>query len=375
MLIGGMFDIDVAHAQTSPEAKDFPFRFDTQHQYNRKVYTNNGRTATTYVFKHGLKLKPGATVLVPEYNCISVFNALEAAGMNFVTYGVKPGLIIDTEDLQSKITPDCRVIYLIHYFGVPQPQEVVDEIIRLAGRHHLSIVEDLTQTVLTRCSGRIGFGDYVVMSTRKWYPVTDGGVAAARDDVPFDREALPQGYDEAVYRQLLVSLERKYFESDPLRGTAEYLQLEKDANRARYLDFTPKQMTELSQNIFFQSDHEDIALRRRENYSYLYRNLQNVPGITIWGKPLDMQGDFVPFGFMVTTEQRDAFYAFLAERGIIGEIQWILPVQYYTPGKYADKLGKHSLMLQCDQRYGIREMQRTVEAVQEYSEKNGKVGK
>ncbi len=369
MLIGGMFDVDVNQVHKKPEIKNFPFRFDTKHQYNRKVYTNNGRTATTYVFQHGMKLEKGFRVLVPEYNCISVFNALEAADAQFTAYHVKPGLIIDTEDLESKITPDCRVIYLIHYFGVPQPKAVADEIIRIAKEHNLYILEDLTQTVITRDKGRIGFGDYLVMSTRKWYATTDGGVAAARDDVDFEVVDLPEGYDEAVYRQMLVSLERKYFELDPSRSIKEYLQLEKEANKARYLDFTPKKMTEMSQNIFFHADHEYCIAKRRENYSYLYKNLQNISGLTVWGEPLDEEGNYVPFGFLVTVEHRDEFYDFLAGKGVIGEIQWILPEQYYKPGKYAEFLTRHSLMLQCDQRYGIKEMEYTVQVIREYSEK------
>lgn len=369
MLVGGMFDVDINQAHQKTVTKDFPFRFDTKHQYNKKVYTNNGRTATTYVFEHGMKLDKGARVLVPEYNCISVFNALEAVGAEFTVYNVKQGLIIDTKDLEKKITPDCKVIYLIHYFGVPQPQAVVDEIRRIAKEHNLYIVEDLTQTVLSKDEGRIGFGDYVVMSTRKWYPITDGGIAAARDDVKLEMTELPDGYDEAVYRQMLISLERKYFETEQERSVKEYLQLEKEANKARYLDFTPKNMTQMSQNIFFHADHQHSVIRRRENYTYLYENLQNISGLTVWGEPLDPDEKYVPFGFMVLVEQRDEFYDFLADNKVIGEIQWILPEQYYKPGEYAEYLTQHSLMLQCDQRYGIKEMEYVVQVVKEYFDK------
>ncbi len=366
MLIGGMFDVDVNEVHHKQDKNDFPFRFDTEGKYNRKIYTNNGRTATTYVFLYGMKLEKGAKVLVPEYNCISVFNALEAAGVEFKVYQVNPGLVIDTKDLERKITPDCRAIYLIHYFGVPQPVEVADEIKRIAGKYNLYILEDLTQTLLSRAGGRIGFGDYLVMSTRKWYPTTDGGIAAARDDVDFEMVDLPDGYDEAVYRQMLVSLERKYFAVDSTRNIKEYLTLEKEANQARYLDFTPKKMTEVSGNIFFHANHEYSVERRRENYMYLYRNLRDISGLKVFGEPLDPEGNYVPFGFMVTVEFRDEFYNYLAERGIIGEIQWILPEQYYKPGQYAEFLTKHSLMLQCDQRYGISEMEYTVQVIRDY---------
>ena len=102
---------------------------------------------------------------------------------------------------------------------------------------------------------------------------------------------------------------------------------------------------------------------------YLWKNLQNIPGLSIWGPALDQDKDQVPFGFQVVVEDREGFYKFLALHGVIGEIQWLLPVQYYTPSSYAAYLGEHSLMLQCDQRYGEKEMAYTVQVIRQYFEK------
>jgi len=365
MLIGGMFEVDTDLAQKKPGKIDFPLRFDTKNEYSRKVYTNNGRTASTYVFEHGINLKKGEKVLIPEYTCISVLNALEAVNAKFDVYKVKPGLVIDIEDLESKIDEKCRVIYLIHYFGFPQPQNVVEKIKLLAKKHNLLILEDLTQAVLTKNEGRIGFADYVIMSTRKWYPVTDGGVVAARDGANFEIVDLPDGYDEAVFRQLAISLKRKNFDIKTSK-VQDYLVLEKQANKARYYDFTPKKMTEMSQNILFLSNHKSSISKRCKNYKYLYKNLQNLPGLKVWGEKLEEEAKNVPFGFMVLVENRTAFYNFLVNRGIVGEIQWVLPEGYYQPSEYAMYLTKHSLMLQCDQRYGLKEMEQTVKVIREY---------
>ena len=368
MLIGGMFDVDI-DARLNGDI-EFPLRFDRQGKYHRTVYTNNGRTATTYAFRYGMKIECGDEVLMPEYSCISCFNALEAENLSFSVYKINPGLIIDTKDLESKITEKTKVIYVIHYFGVPQPIETVREIQRIAKKYNLYILEDLTQTVLTRSpAGRIGFGDYIVMSTRKWYPMADGGLVAARDDMPFTIVSLPDGYDEAVYRQMLVAYDRKKFKNSAdisMKKIEAYLTLEKEANAARYLDFTPKAMSEQSAAVLASSDHEKIAEIRRENYQYLYQHLQGMEGLKIWGHELDQEDDIVPFGFMVIVEHRAEFYQYLAARGIIGEIQWILPTQYYKPSSYSAYLGDHSLMLQCDQRFGVSEMERTVQVIKQY---------
>ena len=44
-------------------------------------------------------------------------------------------------------------------------------------------------------------------------------------------------------------------EKDKDTDIAAYIKLEKEANAARYLDFTPRKMTEATRRIFFQYDH------------------------------------------------------------------------------------------------------------------------
>ncbi len=367
MLIGGMFDLDIEKALTEPVKKDFSLRCDIEGQYKRKVFTNNGRTATTYAMQYGVKLPKGKKVLLPEYNCISVINAFEAVDAEFIFYKVKPGLIIDIQDLESKVSEDCGLIYVIHYFGVPQPEEVVSRIVELAEHYHICIMEDITQTFFTRGKGRIGFGHYLVASVRKWLPVTDGGIVAARNDVPFEIAELQPAYDEAAYTQMFLSLVRKEYVLQPQKNPLDYLNVEKMANRARYLDFTPRAMTKLSENILYNSDFALCIRKRRENYNLLYQLLKDNEDIRLYGEPLDENGDHVPFGFVIEADDRDELYRYLAEKGIIGEIQWILPTEYYNPAPYAAYMTRHSLMLQCDQRYGEREMKMTAEMIGNYT--------
>lgn len=366
MLIGGMFDVDVEKAMHPAQLCEFPLRCDTEGNYRRKKLTNNGRTATTYVFQNALKIRKGDKVLAPEYMCVSVVNAFEAAGVEFGVYRVKEGLVIDLDDLKSKINDHMGAIYVIHYFGFPQPAEVAEELKRLSAEKGIPIIEDLTQSLLTRDAGLIGYGDYLVSSVRKWFPITDGGIAAARNGTTWADVPLNSAYDEAVYTQMFLSLARKEYAQKELLEDKSYLELEKLANSKRYLDFAPREMTEISRNILFQCDVEEAADKRRANYQYLYQNLQAVDGLTCFGQELDDEGKYVPFGFQVLVENREDLYQYLRRHKIIGEIQWILPVQYYKPSDYAAYLSEHSLMLQCDQRYGEKEMAYVIAVIQNY---------
>ena len=77
----------------------------------------------------------------------------------------------------------------------------------------------------------------------------------------------------------------------------------------------------------------------------------------------------MPFGMTILAEERDKLYRYLAERNIIPEIQWILPIEYYSPGKDALLLSQHNLMLQCDQRYTIKDMDYIASTISEYFSK------
>jgi len=143
---------------------------------------------------------------------------------------------------------------------------------------------------------------------------------AARNDVPFNLVELEDGYNEAAYKQLLVTLMRDYYDVHPDLDRERYLLVEEDAKKARDRDLTVREMTPFSRNIMFACDMVSMVKQRIANYNYLYERLKNHPDITIGSKPLDEAGDYVPFGLFLLVENRDVFYNYLVERGIIGEI-------------------------------------------------------
>lgn len=361
MLIGGMFDIDVTHALTEPVNNQFEFPCDTKGEYVDKVYTNNGRTATVYALK---SMSIQGKVLVPEYTCVSVLNALQAVGTEFEMYRIKENFAIDLEDLENKMQRSVQAIYVIHYFGIPQPQSVMERIKNLAEQYHLIVIEDLTQSLLSDIPKRIGIGDMLVASTRKWFPMSDGGVVAFRKGV--DRKTVPlaSAYDEAVYTQMFLAVARNYY------GEAEayekYPEIERYANAKRYLDFTPRAMTDISRRIFFQSNIKSLMENRRLNFNYLYDCLSHISQIQIYGGRIEKEDGIIPFGFQMVVPEREELKKYLIAHGVIPEIQWVLPDTYYEPSGYAQYMSEHSLMLQCDQRYGEKEMAVTCHWIQKF---------
>jgi len=363
MLIGGFQNIDLDKFQKSSQDQWLNLPCDLHGQYTRQVLTNTGRTATIYLLGHCMKFGEDDVLLLPDYLCLSVIVSVEAPHVKYRFYRVNRDLSIDMEDLTSKIDKHVKGIYIIEYFGVPYEQEIVDELKRIRSERNIPIIEDITQTLLSRDRKRMGFGEYLVCSTRKWLPMTDGGVMAARDGVPCPLVPLEDAYNEAAYKQLLISLMRDYYSANPQKDRHGYLILEQEANKARYTDLSVRNMTALSRNIMFACDMESISAQRRENYKYLYGRLQGHSGIKIGSKPLDIEGNYVPFGLFLLVENRDSFYDYLVGKGIIGEIQWVLPLDYYMPGEDARYLSEHNLMIHCDQRYTEEDMRYVADSI------------
>ena len=68
--------------------------------------------------------------------------------------------------------------------------------------------------------------------------------------------------------------------------------------------------------------------------------------------------------FWLKTEMN--FIGIWQREELSGEIQWILPTEYYRPGEAAQYLSDHNLMLSCDQRYGKEQMQYVIDTIKNY---------
>lgn len=369
MLIGGFFSVDGELLLDDNPGKEFELRLDTDNKYSRKIFTNNGRTASVQALRHCADRMKEKKILLPDYLCLSVISAVEAAGIEYDFYHVQANLEINWVSLFSKIDESTGMIYIIHYFSVPQHRNLVQHLKSVAEKNDILIMEDITQALFSRHPERMGFGDYIVASLRKWFPMTDGGLLAIKDGVEGTDYPLEEAYDQSVYKELLISVLRLQYEKHPDWEKEKYLRFEKEANASRYLDLTPRSMTEASQHIISHTDIKQLVRQRIDNFNYLEKKLSEIEEIKILSKPVGTDGNFVPFGMTILAEERDKLYRYLAERNIIPEIQWILPIEYYSPGKDALLLSQHNLMLQCDQRYTIKDMDYIASTISEYFSK------
>ena len=151
----------------------------------RVLLTTSG-TSALELASFLLDFKPGDEVIVPSYTFSSTVNAIIVAGGTPVFADIEEGTLnIDPEDIKKKVTDRTRAIYPVHYGGVSC---AMDEIMEIASKYGLAVVEDAAQGVNAKYRGRylgtIGdFGCYSFHETKN-YICGEGGALLVNTDDP-----------------------------------------------------------------------------------------------------------------------------------------------------------------------------------------------
>lgn len=97
-------------------------------------------------------IQPGDEVILPSYTFVSTANAFCLRGARPVFVDIREDTLnIDETLIEAAITPRTRVIVPVHYAGVGCE---MDEILAIAARHGLRVVEDAAQGVYATYKGR-----------------------------------------------------------------------------------------------------------------------------------------------------------------------------------------------------------------------------
>lgn len=87
-----------------------------------------------------LDIQPGDEVIVPSFTFVSTANAFVLRGARPVFCDIRPDTLnLDETRLEALITPRTRAIVPVHYAGVGCE---MDEILAVAARHGIAVVED-----------------------------------------------------------------------------------------------------------------------------------------------------------------------------------------------------------------------------------------
>ena len=132
-----------------------------------------GRVAL-YALLESMGVGRGDEVIMPAFTCVVVPNAVTYLGATPVYVDISEGTYnIDTNLLESSITPRTKAIIAQHTFGIPAE---MDEILNIANKYDLYVIEDSCHAVGSRYKGvEVGtIGDASFFSSQWSKPITTG---------------------------------------------------------------------------------------------------------------------------------------------------------------------------------------------------------
>ncbi len=155
----------------TPTSLLFPFNSTSSLRYYR--------FARSAIF-NGLKaagLGPAHRVLMPEYHHGVEVETVRLLGAHIDYYPVDLSLSVNPSQIENAIRPETRALYVIHYFGFPQP---IMQLREICTRRGLLLFEDCALSLFS------GFqkiplgslGDMSAFCLYKYLPIPDGGVLA-----------------------------------------------------------------------------------------------------------------------------------------------------------------------------------------------------
>lgn len=132
-----------------------------------------------------LDIQPGDEVIMPSYTFVSTANAFVLRGAKIVFVDIRPDTMnMDETKIEAAITDKTKVIVPVHYAGVACE---MDTIMAIAERHHLFVVEDAAQGMMSTYQGKplgtIGhMGAYSFHETKNYTSGGEGGLLIINEE-------------------------------------------------------------------------------------------------------------------------------------------------------------------------------------------------
>ena len=235
------------------------------HDIDHAIVTSNCTTALHLSLK-ALGIGPGDEVICPDLTFIAPANMVVLSGAKLVLVDIHPEtLTIDPDLLEKKITKRTKAIIIVHQFGHAAE---MDEIMALAQKYNLKIIEDNAESIGATYNGKLlgTFGDVSTYSFFGNKIITTGeGGAVLTDDENIAikcRELRDHGMN---HKQKYHHVDLGYnYRMTNMQAAIGLAQIEK-------------------------LDH--ILSLRKEQMNFYYNELENVEGISLrqftdWCKPV-----------------------------------------------------------------------------------------
>ena len=269
-------------------------------------------TAAIHSALFAIGIKPGDEVIVPSFTYwASVMPVLSCNGMPVFAESDPESLNIDPKSIEKLITPKTKAIVVVHLCGLPCE---MDEIMALARRHNIKVVEDCAHCHDAEYKGRkvstIGdIGCFSYQAT-KLMPGIEGGMMVTNNREYYERavalghyERLPglgQGSPYTKYRHTCFGYK---YRIHPLSAAILRIQIKK---------------------------YERLNRQRDENLEYLNNELGKTTGLETIKTPSEVKRNYYCYRLKYKPEELGGleigkFIAALQAEGLeVGKERYVL---------------------------------------------------
>ncbi len=329
---------------------------------NNSILLDSGRSCIKYLLESILDRKVNK-VLLPSFLCNSIVNAIASTGIDIEFYNVNSDLIIDIEDMNSKLKTNNDIIYFINYFGFYQPNYVYEYLMKL--KYTNLIIEDCTHTLFSRnCEYNDRYiGHFQIASIRKWFGIPDGAVLFSKSiNININENIIKSGNNDFAIKKFVGQLLKGNYIKEGNCNKQDFMNIIKDALLTNEIN----SISDVAKIILLGKDYENLKIKRKLNYNYLYKELSNKEFI----KPIFNYIDEAncPLGFPIKVKNnRDEFRNYLASNNIYCPVHW--NSYKHIEGHYneSEELANMILTIPCDQRYSKEDMKYIVDIINLYN--------
>jgi dTDP-4-amino-4,6-dideoxygalactose transaminase len=177
------------HFINGPNVKALEFEIAQYSGCEHAIGLNSG-TDALHLALRALDIGPGDEVITTPFTFVATTEAIGIVGATPVFVDIHPQTFnIDVGSIEAAITPRTKAILPIHLYGNPAPMH---DIVALAKRHGLAVVEDCAQAIGATIDGqKVGsFGDVGCFSffpSKNLGAFGDGGMATTNRQDLADR--------------------------------------------------------------------------------------------------------------------------------------------------------------------------------------------
>lgn len=262
-------------------------------------------------------IEEGDEVITVSHTAVATVAAIELCGATPMLVDINPlSFTIDSNQIESAITPRTKGIVPVHMYGHPADME---RIIKIANRHKLRVIEDCAQAHGASYKGcKIGtLGDIAAFSfypTKNLGGIGDGGMVVTNNSVLAAKTKLLREY----------GWQKRYISELPgLNSRLDEIQAAILRVKLRYLDEENK---------------------KRQQLALIYNDMLSSTSLNL---PIcDTNTAHVYHQYVVRSKQRDRLMVFLREKGINTLIHY--PVPIHRQPAYKDRLRCVNTMVETE---------------------------